>query len=315
MSQFLFFSLFLVALLAGIYACYHPTHKFNPIEYISDQSGYSNAEDTNRKKIEQSNIITTKGLVEVHRQMQVLADNQQRFADMLEQAQRVLKTSGKQATQILGEAQQVAQKEGKDVLGLKDLSLRLQNQQQLLVQNGQNLIAMNNNIIKERDWVQDQLDLVDTNHESTQQLKLQQQFTQLQEQASTFIDKVTQYDQQTQQHMRDMQEQLDGAAQKTIFDNKQQQLDAKERVRRMLHKQRGNMTMLSDIQQRSRDLLNEERQDLAFSQELLKESMENAREKMAEERQKNEDQQAILKEKVREQMQHLKDQEDMRKRS
>ncbi len=169
MGQFIFFILFIVALIAGIFIYLpHSKKPVNPMVFISDQSGYTTTEERNRKRMEQANITTNQGLDPSPQTNGRDCRKAKEFFRYACRRREVLNTTGEQASAVLAEAQRQAQKEGQDVLRLKGLGLELQDQQRLLVEHGQDLIALNDQIIKDRDWIHDQIDLIDTNNETTQ---------------------------------------------------------------------------------------------------------------------------------------------------
>lgn len=308
MGQLIFLILFVVALIAGISAYLpHSQKPVNPVAFISDQSGYTTTEERNRKKMEQSNITTNQGLTQVRRQMQEIAEKQKNFSDMLAEEERVLKNTGQQASLILAEAQKQAQKEQQDVLRLKGLGSALQDQQRLLVEHGQDLIALNDEIIRNRDWIHDQMDLIDANNQTTQQIKLQGQYTALKDQSAAFFDKVTQYNQQVQQYMQETQNQLNETLNHIVYDNSLQQQAVKEKIQSLMDRQHEEMVKLSENREKSQSLMRDQQERWTLSQELLNDSIRHTRQLIGQERRDAKEKQIQLQQEIQEQMLRIKD--------
>jgi len=308
MGQFIFFALFFIALLAGIFAYLPGSQRpINPLAFISDQSGYTSVEERNHKRMEQANVITSQGLTQVRRQMQEIAQKQKYFSDMLAQQEQLLNATGKQAAMVLAQAQQAAEKEGKDILGFKDLAMQLQDQQRLLVEHGQDLIALNDQIIRNRDWIHDQMDLVDTNNETTQQMKLQGQYSALNTQSAVFFDKVTQYNQQAQQYMQEVLDKLNDTANHITYDSSLQQQAIREKIRALMDKQHQDMLQLSENRQKSQNLMRDQEQNLALSQELLNNSIRHTRQLIGQERQEAKEKQRQLQQEIQDQKDRMRD--------
>ena len=80
----------------------------------------------------------------------------------------------------------------------------MQDEQRLLVANGKDLIALNDQITQSRQWISDQIDLakVDTDISLS---TLQQHYAVLNHQASGFLDKVVRYNQAVRDQMDKIQ--------------------------------------------------------------------------------------------------------------
>jgi len=308
MGQLIFLILFVVALIAGISAYLPGSQKpVNPMVFISDQSGYTTTEERNRKRMEQANITTSQGMIQVRRQMQEIAAKQKNFSDMLVEEERVLKNTGQQASLILAEAQKQAPKDQQDILRLKGLGSTLEDQQRLLVEHGQDLIALNDRIIRNRDWIHDQMDLIDTNNQTTQQIKLQGQYIALKDQSATFFDKVTQYNQQVQQYMQETQNQLNDAANHIVYDNSLQQQVVKEKIQSLMDRQHEEMVKLSESREKSQSLMRDQQERWTLSQELLNDSIRHSKELIGQERRNAKERQIQLQQQIQDQMQRIKD--------
>jgi len=86
MGQFIFFALFITALLVVAFAHFAPSHRFvNPVEFFSDKSGYTTVQEHNSKSIQQVNVTTGQGLTQVRRQMTDLVQTQKTSSKNLEE--------------------------------------------------------------------------------------------------------------------------------------------------------------------------------------------------------------------------------------
>jgi ElaB/YqjD/DUF883 family membrane-anchored ribosome-binding protein len=203
--------------------------------------------------------------------------------------------------------QQEGEKGGQDILKLKALASEMQDEQRLLVAHGQQLLVLNDQLTKNRQWIADQVDLSNINNETSLNA-LQQRYTMLKEQASGFFDKVTQHNQEVRDRMNKMQDQLNDLANNTSSDSALQQQNIKERITRMLDKEHEDMIKLADNQQASSSLMKDSQQNLEDSKELFSDSLQHSQDLIEDERQKAEDQQEISQQRVADEMQRIQDQ-------
>jgi hypothetical protein len=309
MGQFIFFALFVITLLVGAFAYFAPLQKpVNPVKFMMDNSGYTQEESTNRKRTQQLNMTTSSGLIQIHKQMDDLAVVQNKFLDTIQDQQQVLQNTGKEASDIMLLTQQEGEKGDKDILKLKALASEMQDEQRLLVAHGQELLVLNDQLTKSRQWIADQVDLANINNESSLNA-LQQRYTMLKDQASGFFDKVTQHNQEVRDRMTKMQDQLNDLANNASSDSvAMQQQNIKERIAHMLDKERADMVKLADNEDASQSLMNDSKQHLEDSKELLNVSLQRSQDLIEDERQKAEDQQEISQQRVADQMQRIQDQ-------
>lgn len=291
MGQLIFFSLFIISLLAGAFAYFAPLQKpFNPLGYFMHNSGYESEETTNHKRIQKLNMSTSKGLLKIRKEMDDIALEQNKFLDMIQDQQKILENADR------------------DLLRLNALTTEMQDQQRLLVAHGQDLISLNNQLTKNRQWIADQLDLVNLNNDISLQ-QLQQRYTLLQNQAAGFFDKVSQHNQEVRDRMDKMKDRLNDLANNAAYDSAVQQQSSKETIERMLDKEHEDMIKLADSEDRSRSLLKDAQQNFSNSKELFNDSLQQTQSLIEDERQKEQDQLWVNQQRIADQRQRSLDQQ------
>jgi hypothetical protein len=297
MGQFFFFALLIITLLAGALAYFVPKHPIrNPVEFAMDQSGYNSMETLNRKHIQQLSMTTRNGLIQIRKQMDDMAQAQNKFLDTIQDQQQVLENTTKDASDIMLEAQEISGKgsNDNDILRLKEVTSKMQDEKRLLVANGKDLVALNNQITQSRQWISDQIDLAKINTE-TSLSALQQRYSMLKNQAAGFSDKAVGYNQAVGNQMDRIQDHLNELANNAAHGTEQQR-SAKEHIRRMLAKEREDRIKLADSEEKSRN--------------LLKDAQERSRDLIDEERQKAQDQQEMMRQRIEDQRQRIQDQQN-----
>lgn len=293
MAQFIFFTLFIVALIVGAFSYYTPKHPVTPFKFMMENSGLKMVEVSNRKRIQAFNITNDRGLIKIRGQMQDIALEQNRFLDTLQDQQQLLKNSSKQAADIMLDAQLASEKGDKDILQLKALAMEMQNEQRLLVAHGEDLITLGNQLTQSRQWVANQIELAHIGN-GTSLPDLQHHYALFRNQANTFFDKVSQHNQEVHDQITRMHGQLHGLVNNAAFLSAIQEQNTKEQIGLMLDKEREEMLQLAD------------------STASTSESMQQSRDKIEDERQNAQDQQEEGKERVADQMQRMQDQQDQR---
>jgi hypothetical protein len=247
--------------------------------------------------------------MQIRRQMDDVAQAQNNFLDTLQDQQAVLENARKDANDIMLEAKAVPGRNDNDILRLKDLTAQMQDEQRLLVVNGKELIALNDQITQSRQWISDQIDLdkVDTDISLS---TLQQHYAVLNHQASVFFHKVTRHDRAIRDQMDKIQGQMNDLVNNAANDSALQQQNIKDRIRRMLAKEHENMLKLADSEERNRNLLRDEEEKLADLQEQLNDSLQRSRDLMDEERQKAKDQQEMMRQRMEDMKQQMQDRQN-----
>jgi len=307
MGQFIFFTLFVIALLAGAFAYFAPQQKpINPVQFMMEKTGYTAEETTNHKQTEQLNLTTNQGLINVHKQMDEIAFEQNKFLDSIRDQQQILKSSGKEASDIMLMAQQNGGTQGTDILQLKALASEMQDEQRILIAHGQDLIALNDQLTRNRQWIVDQIDAADISNESSLH-SFQQRYAILQDQAENFFDQVNQHNQEVHDRMTRIQDQLNDLANKAVYNSTMQQQGVNVRVQRMLMVQHENMIKLADAQDLSRNLVKDAKRHLNNSKRLFNDALQRSRDIIDDENQKAEDQKLANQQRADDQKQLIKD--------
>ena len=280
MGQFFFFSLLIITLLAGAFAYFAPKQPpINPVGFVMDQSGYSSVETRNRKHTQQLSMTTKNGLMRMRKQIDDMAQAQSKFLDIIKDQQQVLENASKDAYDVMLEVQKISGKNDHDILRLKELTSQMQDEQHLLVANGKDLVALNDQITQGRQQISDQIDFAKVNTE-TSLSTLQQHYDTLNHQASGLFHKVARRDQQVRDQMNKTQDQLRDLVNNAANNSALQQQNVKDHIRIMLDKERENMLKLADTQEKNRNLLQEERQKAQDQQEVMQQRMEDQRQRI-----------------------------------
>jgi hypothetical protein len=207
MIQLIFLSLLVITLLAGGIAYFSPSKKpMNPLQFMMDNTGYTQEQVINQKRTEEINLTTDEGVVKVHKLMDDLATQQSKFLDLLKEQQRILEGAGKNASDVLKSAKKQGGKDDKDILQLEALTSQIQDSQRLMVQQGQALVNMNNQLMKNRKWMAEQSDIARINTESSLRSS-QSRYDSLNGHANELYNAVKERSEISQQHIKDLIEQ------------------------------------------------------------------------------------------------------------
>ncbi len=211
MGQIVFFGIFSIVFLAGIYSYFTPPSPkaMVPIKDIMDNGGFNSLETLNIKKIQELNATTNAGLTQIRNMVDNLAQQQLGLKEVIDSEQKVLGETGKEIKDITDKADD---QNSVDVLRLKSLSQQLKDDQRLLMAHGQALVDLNDQLLKTRQWISEKSDMVNTNNESL--FRLQQQNNDLlNDQASAIFDKVKQENSDSMQRTQDS---IDEQREKTL---------------------------------------------------------------------------------------------------
>ena len=307
MIQVIFIALLLVTLLAGSYINYSSSQKnLNPVKFMMDNSGYSNLQTLNLKKTQNINMRTNRGIVQIRRQIDDLALEQNKFLDSIQDQKQILKNANRDAANILQTAQKQGGRGNKDILRLEALSSEIQDEQRLLIARGQNLVFLNDQLTKKRHLIAEQIDLGKINDESSMRM-LQQRYSLLNDQAVGLFDLMAQHDQDVRDRLNMIQGKLHDLANVAYIDQDQQQ-GVKESIQRMLGREQEDMLRLAQNEDRGRNLFLDARENISESKELLNDSLQRTKDTVQEERQRQEDQMDIIKQRIADQEQRIQDQ-------
>lgn len=205
MGQFIFSTLFIIALLAGAYAYICPTQNaINQMKLmVRDNNNVGPDENITTVKSEQLNINTHEGRTQIRQLIDDTCQQQQKFIAMMKDEQQVLDGVDKEIADIKN---QVHGPNNIDLLRLKSLEEELQDDQRLLVDQGKALISLNNQLTKSRQWLAEQSDLTNMNTQSSLD-SLQQHSAIVNTHAETIFDDVKQRNNEIMQHTQEVIEQ------------------------------------------------------------------------------------------------------------
>ena len=201
MGQFIFFVLFIVTLFAGVSVFFSPRQQVPghpPI--VRNNNDDEMAEEIDTKEFQKLNMTTINGIVQIRRQMDDLTSEQKKLIALINEDQQSLNNTDQEINAVL---KQINGKNDLDVLKLKALGLELQNNQRLLIDRGQSLIAFNNQLNKNRLWLVKQNELLNFNNEASLRL-LQDHDASLNDQSAALFDKVAQQNNDIMDHTQEL---------------------------------------------------------------------------------------------------------------
>jgi len=300
MIRYLFYAIFFIALIAGIYSYLTPAQRnINPLGFMMNKTGYSAEVTRNRTKFQQVNMAMTNGLIDIHNKIDQLSQIQSRAENMIQDQQQVLKDTGKMASDIILDAQKVGEKGDKDILQLQALALDMQNQQHLLVDRGQDLLTLNDQVTKNREEIAQQVDLSKVLTDNSFNSLLQHNDA-LKSQSTDLFDKIDVYNQELQDQIDKSNEFLKGLP-KRAYSSAVYQQHARQRIESLLDKEREEMQRVADAEQRNRDFINDARQKIEDSKERTEDQIQQTQDLIDQERQKSDDQQAAMRQQIADQ--------------
>jgi uncharacterized protein (DUF2164 family) len=297
MIRLIFFGLFMMALIAGVYFYYESSPKYiSPLKYVMDYSGFTDLQTVNRKKTQETNVTTRAGIMQIRKQLDDLAVVQNNVFDTIQDQQQRLKTAGKDASDVLLEAKKEGGVRNKDILQLEALASQIQDERRLSVARGEDLIALNDEITQKRRWISEQIDRTNI-YTGTELGLLQKRSLMLRADAVDFLDKTNAYNQEMRDAMARIQGKLQVLDNRT-YDNRAQVKMIKGRIQDMLNKEHEDMIKLESSHERSKDQMRDVQQNLAATQERLNDLQQHTKDLVEFERQKQEDQQSMIRQRI-----------------
>ena len=124
---------------------------------------------------------------------------------MLQDREDALKDEDKRVNGILREARR---NNDKDLLSIEALSSDIQNQERLLVQHGQYLLTLNDQLAANRKMVAQKVDISKINTDASLQ-SIEQRNNLLQSQSTSNLQSVADHNQQIRDHMDNIEQKLD----------------------------------------------------------------------------------------------------------
>jgi len=211
MGQFTLFFLFIITLIVGVLAYIGPKHLGMPSsKAVVDDSDNEMTGDSFTSKAQQWNVSTNGGVVEFNKQMDELTQKHKSLVDMIEGDHAILQNTQKEINDITSRGDG---KNTMDVLRLKALGLQMQDEQDLLVAHGQELIDVNNQIGKKRQMLSDQKDLLNMNTASSIQ-SLQDHDSSVSDKSATLFDKVDEEEQKAQDQQEQSRQRIEDEQQR-----------------------------------------------------------------------------------------------------
>jgi len=267
-------------------------------------------ETDTRERRQMFDVTTNAGLVLIRRQMNDLTADQNNFLDTIQEQQQILKNRGKEVSDILQEARQNGEVGNNDIVELQALTSRIQEEQQRLMSHGQDLIALNDQLQRNKQSITDQIEMAEINNQ-TSLPTLTQHYAMLKDQSDSFLNKVTQHNQEVRSLMDKMQDHLHDLANNPVYNSTDQQQRVKDRVQDLLDHEREDMMKLADSQQRSKELLEDARQKEADEKEKIDDKMRQDQDMIDDENQKVADQQEAIRQHIADQEQQMQDQQSI----
>ncbi len=206
-GQVIFFALFIITILAGAFVYFSPTQKaINSIKYersAKDADTFDPDETLTRTRDMKVDMKTNGGTFQILNEIDDLSQEQKEFTDMISEEQEALRNAKYEINTIANKAV----KNDNDFLKIKALGTQMQNEEELMVANGKQLTAVNDQLKKKRQMLTDQNDLVSMGNRSSLD-SLKQHNSMVNDKVSMFVDKVSQQNNDAAQHSRDQQQDI-----------------------------------------------------------------------------------------------------------
>jgi len=213
MAQFIFFALFLMVIISGVFSRFAPVHRALPsVRSAAEYSGYSSAqgadfvEDKSSNRSQEFNVSTSGGVLQIYKQIDDLTGAQKELQGLIDDEEQAVSIARQELSDV---SAQVKDKNDQDLLRLKTLGDKIRSEKDLLIKHGAALSALNDQIKKERQALADQSALSNMNTNSALEL-LQQHNASLKDQAQASLentrDKIEEQRQKTQEQ-KDMNRQ------------------------------------------------------------------------------------------------------------
>jgi len=305
MMQWVFFGLFAIAILTGLFAYYEPLQKpIHPIQSFMDSIGYTQEQDHNQAKSEQINVMVDKGVMRMRRRVEDLALAQSQMLQAVLDQKRVLNDTNEKIASMLLISQRSDQFDN-DILRFKSLAAQMQDSQRLLINRGQSLVEMNDDLTAQRELLADELKWNNINAQTSLQ-SMKDQAEALKNQVASLCDKARQYNQQVEAQIANMQAKIAQISDKSK-DNANKQQTMRDRLRLLLEHEQDQFNNLVQQQQQNRQDAQDARDALEDSQEILNGEVEQAQDTIADDRQKDLDEQDAIRQKIADQEQRMQD--------
>lgn len=262
---------------------------------------------TSERKIE-LNVTTIKGIMQIRKQLDDFAIEQNNFQDAIQDQQELLKNTSHSASDIMLEAQRTSQTNKYDVLRLKSLAEEMQDRERLLVDRGQSLIALNDELKENREMMAERIEMVKINTESSMRA-MQDRYDSLKDQASKFYDKVREYNQEVRDRIDLMRVKLHDMSEDAQDQRASQEQNIKDRIQNMLDHEHEDMIKIADSQQRSEEILQDQRDQQEDAKELLNDKLQHSQDMIEDEQEKVKDQQEMMEQRIADEEQRIQDQQ------
>ena len=160
----------MITLIAGTFAYFSPKGvAINPLKMGMSPNRGNNVldpgvEDSSTKKIQELNVTTGNGGLEIHQEVDELIQEKSKLEDQIKDEQVVLDNTKKQIVDLKAH---LDGKNDQDLLKLKYLTKAMEDQQRLLVVHGEQLLTLNDQIKKNRQLQSQQRDMVNLNTQSS----------------------------------------------------------------------------------------------------------------------------------------------------
>jgi len=102
MIQAVFFTLFIITLLAGAFAYFSPSHKFfDPMKFFMQDSGYNTVDEQNKKSLQQLGSIINKGLNQTRQLMDENVQEEHKIFEALKDKQQEARQKAQEQMQLM----------------------------------------------------------------------------------------------------------------------------------------------------------------------------------------------------------------------
>lgn len=199
MGQLLLSLVLFFAFISSMYAFFAPQHPSSGNSFLYN-SGEELKEDSQIRKSQQWSMSTRNGVIEVNKDIDFLTKKEKKLKGMTEEDRQKLEKMNRQMEGILNKE---GVKNEQDILKLKMLGIEKENDERILNLHTKQLEDLNEELNEKRQKAAEDRGLINLNSESSYH-SLQQQNNMLNERSASFIDNVSQKNNDAIEHTKDL---------------------------------------------------------------------------------------------------------------
>ncbi len=302
MFHYIFFTLFVMAGVAGIFAMglEMKPHQGPPkslAKMAFEGLGGSEVDSVNKRRMQEFRVEQSQGQARIKQLLDRIEEHSSRSKDFIAQQDYILEAQKRRVQDLMGHLDRESSV-GADLMRLKDAVRSLDGQRELLIANAREMQNLNDRIYQNARQIKDRMAMMDFSDGFPQHISsLEQQQDDLARKLRDNSDKARQQIEVMEEKLRQMRVAAEGKSQ-ALKDKMDQMAAAEDDARQKLEE---NSRHIDDVRRHMRQVIEDNKQKLRDLNEQNEAKMEDA---MQRSRQQQED----LKQRVADQMQRLKDQ-------